>query len=278
MKNLYYNKDTYFKHLNSGRSIVKDYLHIWRTLDECEIFFVLEGKVFIEQAGTKFCLQKGDYLIVEGNVPYGGYENSNGVFHWVHFILPKGKAVFSAKQENFDFFIPQKGNISSSDSLFVILVLLEQYALIPQKVHATNALLNALLCDLQTLAEKNSSVQTKDIRFWPIIEYFHNNPYYNEFKDVKSMAEYFGYSEKYLIALFKRNTGMSPLQYLTEKKIMRAQEMLVMTDMTVKAIASALHYDYYYFMRLFHKKVGMSPTQFRKNAIPNWDTLVAPKK
>ena len=84
------------------------------------------------------------------------------------------------------------------------------------------------------------------------------------------MAAYFGYSEKYLIYLFKRNTGQSPLQYLTAKKIQRAEEMLAGSDMTVKGIASMLHYDYYYFMRLFRKSTGMTPTQYRKAVIPDW--------
>ena len=88
------------------------------------------------------------------------------------------------------------------------------------------------------------------------------------------MAEFFGYSEKYLIRLFKRNTGQSPLQYLITKKIQRAQEMLANSDMTVKAIAATLHYDYYYFLRLFRKKTGMTPNQFRKMIIPDFTTFI----
>ena len=60
------------------------------------------------------------------------------------------------------------------------------------------------------------------------------------------------------------------MQFLIDKKMMRAEEMLSDTTLSVKQIAAKLNYDYYYFMRLFKKRTGMSPTKFRKSIIPNW--------
>ena len=115
---------------------------------------------------------------------------------------------------------------------------------------------------------------SKDKRFQPIMAYFKQNPFYNEISDIKSMATFFGYSEKYLIKLFKKNTGKSPLQFLIDKKMLRAEEMLSDTTLSVKQIAEKLNYDYYYVMRLFKKKTGMSPTEFRKFVIPNWKSYL----
>ena len=89
------------------------------------------------------------------------------------------------------------------------------------------------------------------------------------------MADFFGYSEKYLIRLFKRNTGRRPMQFFIDKKIKRAEEMLSNTNLSVKQIAEMLHYDYYYFMRLFKKRTGVSPTKFRKFVIPNWKSYLS---
>ena len=92
------------------------------------------------------------------------------------------------------------------------------------------------------------------------------------------MAEFFGYSEKYLIRLFKKNTGMPPIQYLTEMKMEKARELLADQKMSVKEIAASLHYDYYYFMRLFKRRTGMSPEKFRKTITPDYTPYVRKKK
>lgn len=261
--------ETKIQHLTAGWSLVKDYLHIWRTLHEVELFLVTDGDLYLEQNGVRFHLRKGEFFLSEPDLAYGGYAASNANFHWLHFIYPDDQAWFSQTPSE-GFSIPQHGTLKTTDSLFIIDILLEQYSMMGGKNDVTDALMTALLRDLCTLTAERRGVECKDKRFQPIMDYFHNNPYYNEFKDVRSMAAYFGYSEKYLIYLFKRNTGQSPLQYLTAKKIQRAEEMLAGSDMTVKGIASMLHYDYYYFMRLFRKSTGMTPTQYRKAVIPDW--------
>lgn len=268
MRYFCFSEETKFRHLACGWSVTRDYLHIWRTLHEVELFLVMEGDLYIEQNGERFHLKKGEFLLTQPDIAYGGYAPSDASFHWLHFVYPDEEAHF-AQEADTPFHIPQYGKLTGTDSLLVINILLEQYGMKMGKSAVTNALLTALLRDLCSLTLARSP-RSKDKRFQPILDYFHNNPYYNEFKDVRAMADYFGYSEKYLIYLFKRNTGQSPLKYLTAKKLQRAQEMLACSDMTVKGIASALHYDYYYFMRLFRRATGMTPTQYRKTVIPAW--------
>ena len=57
---------------------------------------------------------------------------------------------------------------------------------------------------------------------------------------------------------------MAPLQFITQKKIEKAQLLLVTDDRTVQDIAQAVGYsDSSYFVRLFKKKVGMTPQEYR---------------
>ncbi len=274
MKRFYFRKDTAFNHVASERAIVKDYLHIWRTMDDCELFVVLDGEIFIDQEGEQYCLHAGDYLLTERHKRFGGHLPSNGVFHWMHFDFPAEDAVFSETDvPGFEFSFPKQGRLDTCDSFHVLMLLVEQYARHVEKRQVGNILLSGLL---QDLASENMPVKygkSIDSRFQPIMDYFHNTPYCNEFTNGKTMAEFFGYSEKYLIRLFKRNTGMSPKQFLISQKVLRAQRLLAMTDQTVRAIAAVLNYDYYYFMRIFRKTTGMSPTQFRKSVTPEWRRL-----
>lgn len=276
MKYFHFHENTNFYYKTQGKSKNVDHMHIWRTLDECEIFFVIEGDLYIEQGGEKYHLKGGDYFISERNVEYGGYAPSTAKYHWCHFDYKLGDASFLEESEGYS--IPQVGHFDTEDTFRVLLMLMRQYSLNPMKKSLMNEFLGLVFRDLYTMVKKPVALSKKDVRFQPILDWFHSNPYFSEVSTLKEMAEFFGFSEKYLIRLFKRNTGLSPMQYLTERKIRRAQEMLADTDMTVKAIATTLHYDYYYFMRLFRKHVGMTPNQFRNTTTPDCTIFVEEDK
>ncbi len=60
--------------------------------------------------------------------------------------------------------------------------------------------------------------------------------------------------------------GLSPLQYITAKRLEKAKEMLLTTDLSVQEISSAIGYDNVnHFIQLFKKKTGITPGRFRKS-------------
>ncbi|MEN8156646.1 MAG: AraC family transcriptional regulator [Bacteroidota bacterium] len=81
----------------------------------------------------------------------------------------------------------------------------------------------------------------------------------------QSFAEenHIGYS--YFRKMFKKYTGVPPVQYHLDLKILRAKEMLLYTDKSVKEISYALGFQsIYYFSRIFKNKLGVAPTEIRK--------------
>lgn len=277
MKYFCFNKNSEINYVNVGKASVKNYTHVWRTLDECELFIVTEGELFLRQDDREFHLKKDEWLITERNKAYGGYKPSTCSFHWLHFNYNDATACFSETRIK-EFSVAQTGHLQRQDALLIIAILIEQYGWYKEKKAVTDSLILALLQDMCSLTIDVTKRAKKDKRFQPIMDYFSQNPYYSEVWDVRSMAEFFGYSEKYLIRVFKRNTGQTPLQFLNTHKIQRAQWLLADSDMTIKAIASTLHFDYYYFMKLFRRMTGMSPTEYRKKVIPDWQKYVLPDK
>lgn len=82
--------------------------------------------------------------------------------------------------------------------------------------------------------------------------------------DLEKLANdnYIGYS--YFRKMFKKYTGVPPLKYHMDLKLLRAKEMLLNTDMSVKEIAFELDFhSLHYFSRLFKKKLGFTPTEIR---------------
>ena len=81
------------------------------------------------------------------------------------------------------------------------------------------------------------------------------------------IASKFFFSKSYIISCFKNEFGISPKQYIIQKKIETAKNMLLETDMSIKAIAEMLHFaDSHHFSNTFKKQTGTAPVEFRMKA------------
>lgn len=84
--------------------------------------------------------------------------------------------------------------------------------------------------------------------------------------DVGTLADMACMSKDHFIRLFHREKGTTPLQYVNQKKMEKAQLMLLTSDLPVKGVAERLAYDdYSYFCRLFKKTTGFTPQLYRQS-------------
>ena len=82
---------------------------------------------------------------------------------------------------------------------------------------------------------------------------------------VSECAQFCNMSKVHFIRVFKRTTGLPPMQFMLRLRIDRAKELLDFTDNPIAEIAEASGFsDQNYFARTFKQFTGMSPTQFRK--------------
>lgn len=79
------------------------------------------------------------------------------------------------------------------------------------------------------------------------------------------MARVARLSDDHFIRLFRKETGMTPQQYVVRQRMRVAQTRLVTERTSVKAIAIDLGYDdCNYFIRQFRRHVGTTPAGYRK--------------
>jgi len=68
----------------------------------------------------------------------------------------------------------------------------------------------------------------------------------------------------HLIRLFKKEMQCTPIQYINQKKIEKAQLMLTIGNQLIKEISYGLSFENLaYFYRLFRRFTGMTPGQYR---------------
>lgn len=83
--------------------------------------------------------------------------------------------------------------------------------------------------------------------------------------DINVLSDKACMSKDHFIRVFKKEVGETPNVFITNRKIERAELLLVTTDMTIKEIADALGYDdYSYFNKLFKKNAGVTPQTYRE--------------
>ncbi len=88
--------------------------------------------------------------------------------------------------------------------------------------------------------------------------------HFTENVTLSSASKYVNMSESYLSSMFKKETKMSFVEYLTKLRIEKAAELLKTTDWPSYAIAEKVGYENInYFGRSFKKVMGMSPSRFR---------------
>jgi AraC family transcriptional regulator of arabinose operon len=80
-----------------------------------------------------------------------------------------------------------------------------------------------------------------------------------------NLAVRFGFSRSRFAALFHRQVGQPPLQYLESQRLAQARQLLVYTNQTLAQIADRVGFSSPFYLSLrFKKHYGCSPRTFRQ--------------
>ncbi len=77
-------------------------------------------------------------------------------------------------------------------------------------------------------------------------------------------------SADYLSRLFRQTTGKPLVAYITERRMMRARDLLESSALNIAEISRATGYDDpSYFTRVFRREVGLAPRVYRERVLKN---------
>lgn len=115
------------------------------------------------------------------------------------------------------------------------------------------------------LTQKNgtdySMIKSCNSNFMSIIKYINAN--YEKDISLKSIADTLHMNPNYISQLFKKETGITYTQYLTDLRINKAKHLLQTTDLSINEVSEAVGFnDYFYFLKTFKKIVGITPGKF----------------
>lgn len=98
-------------------------------------------------------------------------------------------------------------------------------------------------------------------------EYIHKN--FNKDISLDDVSRVVNISPYYFSKIFKEDTGVNFIDYVTGIRMEKAKELLINSECPMKEIGTMVGYaDPNYFSRSFKKNVGVTPTEFKEGKIP----------
>ena len=113
------------------------------------------------------------------------------------------------------------------------------------------------------LAPEETEMHEVTNRLSSVIDFIEER--YAENISLKDLAMQCYLCPSYFIREFKKKYNVSPYQYLINKRLLKAEELVRSHDLTVKDICIQVGYeDISSFSKLFKRRFGMSPELYRK--------------
>ncbi len=230
--------------------------------DSFLLMYVSSGEGYLNSNGTRCELRAQDFVFLDCYEPHSYGTDSFWHIEWIHFDGPAAREYYQL----FHNLHGQKLHLSPSAARAVLKplrTLMDSFSL--QK-NLPELWLSKYLTDLLTYIISISHGQTSFTAAGDSTEcalhYIRQN--FQKPLTVQELADHVSLNPSYFIRQFKKNTGMTPYQYLTSIRLERARYDLRTTTRSVKDIGFSCGYQSENsFCITFRKATGMTPTQYR---------------
>lgn len=138
--------------------------------------------------------------------------------------------------------------------IYSIRQLVTEYGSLKQELQRLQAYLDEKRAD--------SEAAFTNTAFMKLVRYVDEN--YRGNISLTSAAQALYMNPNYLSHLFKKEAGVTFVNYITQKRIEDAKHLLAQTEKSQTDIAIEVGFnDYFYFIKIFKKLTGMTPGQYR---------------
>jgi len=264
---------------NLGRNVIKKYaeypsmdhpdryIFTWekgRVLDEFHLVLITKGEgVFESDATGKVNVSDGDIFLLFPDVwhRYKPKKNVGWTERWVGF-----SGVIANQFLSNGFFNPNRPIISKCNTPSVLQHFNTLFKLFDETTygyqHIASGVCIQLMAELHTIKKGGNNLDDLNSMVSRAKRLMYKN--INGSINLLEIASHLGVSYSKFRIDFKKQTGVSPLQYHLLLKIEKSKELLLNTRKSQKEIAFELGFESdIYFNRLFKRKTGWAPGKFR---------------
>ena len=224
-------------------------------------FIVLSGEGTLSYEEQTYQLGQGDCVFIDCRKAYSHSTSDNlWSLQWCHFYAPSLPAVYEKYKERGGRPVFHPSNIKPFTDLIT-----ELYNLAAASDYIRDMRINEKLGVLLTLLmeqswhPENATLSRKRMELVEIKNYL--DEHYTEKIILDNLADRFFINKFYLSKIFKETYGTTINNYVIERRITRAKQLLRFTSKTIDEVGIEVGMDSAnYFSRAFHKVEGISPS------------------
>lgn len=225
-----------------------------------EIIYVTDGVGTIETENNQMLeYKKGETICIPPQIRH--INNSSTGFKNIHLTIEDW-----SPNIQYPVLIPEN---SASKDLLALLQLAYRYFHQFSIDHPMNFSLTAAITSLlELLLKQSENIKSTQTLLNEII-----NNYTDMYFDLEKAYTVLPFSQEYARKIFLKEYGVTPLQFLIQKRIELAKQLLTQktdNNLRVNEIAKSCGFaDPAYFSRIFKKETGLSPNNFQLKALTN---------
>lgn len=270
---------------NVGETIVSPHWH-----KEIEMIYVTKGSVNIGHDDQLIQVHEGEVFIFGSGEPHYFLASPGSVRIVYQFDLGLFRDVFIKETEQKELLktFERIHNHSKHWPSSVVSCIVQHLEILYEEAHYQpkgfeyaifGELYQLVACFYREVPKKEGTVMNKDFvaaiknnetleRLNAIFIFIEEN--YNEGITLDSVARFSGFSPYYFSRFFKKNTGQTFMQFLTEYRINQAKYILAHESLPMIEVAEKSGFNSVKtFHHVFKEYVGMSPLKYQKTKFGN---------
>lgn len=244
-----------------------------------ELLICASGQLTVGTNNAQWQLEKGTSLVLppSGTISIEGRQSSNIIFQFE--FRPKDDHQLMDYQD-LQQQISSRHNLSQLVNNVVIPrryqmniyhrinAVCYQILRLIQVAHYTDALISYAVTELMLMIANDFLTSMHHLtrsnpKAIAIIQWLDDN--LDESTTVHKLADHFQMNYRYVSRLIKQETGMTASNWIIQKKLDVACDLLLQSNLPLKVIADRAYFsDEKYFLRVFKKRMGQTPTQYRQ--------------
>ncbi len=249
--------------------------------DRVEIMYIISGECEIhirDYVTEKICFKKGDFILINAGIPHKLTVSSS-----THCKMMNIEFIFIKKVN----FLPSLREFAQNVDELKQLLAFREPTLILKDYEDLFQLLKSLVIELNSFTAGTQSISASLLMYEILLKtsiaavrrrnvsVFEN--YVNKAKDfmdmhydqkltLKDISASCNLNEDYLNRVFKREVGITVMDYLNTVRIERAKMLLKNTNIPIIDISAYVGINSrQYFNQVFKRLTGQSPREFRKS-------------
>lgn len=229
----------------------------WKKYGADEVYIASSAS----QARKLFQEKTIDVMLSDIEMPQGG---GLELFEWVKIYYPAVECVFVTCHPEFEY-VRKAMQLGSADYILKPIDYEELDEVLSRLVERIRRHRRAEIILPEALGRAADEGDEKEKQDIVVAVKRYVQEHISEDIYIADIARQVYLNEQYLMRTFKKITGISILEFITDERVRLARELLISTDQPVKQVADSVGYgNYSYFTKLFKRNTGLTPQAYRR--------------